>query len=461
MTNQRADLDTLLTQLTDSRGVRLTARPGRVVVDHRDGQKLLELDWSEERHAAALEAVEADTSGVAKRMGDALVLTRGPDSNRHSDDLARDGIVSSLAARFLDAAVATGRNLIIAGPWLAAVDVVWSLVAGGARPAAIDTSDLPLPAGWLRARDAWETHAYGADRIAAWNPDVFALGELMSSLSGLVGWVEARRLERALVRYEAAIDAALPHAQSPLQVVAGVDLVVVVRSSGQNAAPRVHEIAELTMGAEGYQPNLLFATGYPPSPTALMPLAPPSFIDELATAGFGVLADELRAAAPRRRAPSLAVEPHSDARPFAPHDASAELEEIAPEPLGPNGPPRYTRDGQNKHDPLGIREALRPPGASTPSAESVPKAVVEALRHAPPPGWELDQLGGEQWAADNAQASNAEDAAMAATFGLAPPPRPAGYKGETVSFADLLKRAKEREQPDVAEQLPPPPADET
>ena len=178
------------------------------------------------------------------------------------------------------------------------------------------------------------------------------------------------------------------------------------------------------------------------------------------------------------------------------HDEPEDIEEISPEAFArDNGPIPGGPRGVHRHDPLGIRDALprndfaprndggrgdfgqreggRPDplsirdalratlAAPSPPAENVPRAVTEALRHAPPPGWELDQAGGEQFTADAASASNAEDAAMAATFGLAPPPRPAGYKGETVSFTELLKRAKEREQTDVAEQLPSPPHDES
>jgi hypothetical protein len=453
MSNPRADLDVLLAQLVEARGVRLTARPGRVVVDHRDGSKALDIEWTEQRHAGAFAAVGEDVQapGVSvRRVGDAIVLTRGPDANRRIDDLARDGLISPLAARFLDAAVATGRNVIVAGPWLSAADLVWALVAGAARPAVIDTSTLPLPGAWLRARDPWELNAYGADRTGVWARDVYELGHLMTQVSGLVGWADARRLERVLVRYEAAIDSATPQAQAPLQVVAGIDIVVIVRSSGQGTPARVNEIAEVTMSSEGYQPQLLFATGYAPSPSALVPLAAPSFVDELSQSGFSVLADELRAAAPRRAAPQVA--PQAVVR----HDEPDEIEEIAPEPYIHAPPPRYTREGQHRHDPLGLRDALRATNAQ--SAEAVPKAVVEALRHAPPPGWELDQAGGEQWADEAAAASNAEDAAMAAQFGLAPPPRPAGYKGETVSFTELLKRAKEREHLE-AEQLPSPPDD--
>ncbi|MBC7793732.1 MAG: hypothetical protein H7Z43_08485, partial [Clostridia bacterium] len=337
--------------------------------------------------------------------------------------------------------------------WLAAVDVVWALTAGGGRPAAIDASALPLPPGWLRARDVWEIAAYGADRIGVWSRDVYELGHLMSATSGLVGWVEARRLERALMRYEAAVDSASPHAQSPLQVLAGIDLVVVVRSGGPGIAPRVHEIAEITMSQDGYRPQLLFSTGLSPSPTAMVPLAAPSFLDELAVGGYSVLADELRAAAPRRQSHTIAREPDTVSEPY---------EEVAAEPVFQ--PPRFTRDGQHRHDPLGIRGGLRVQPNSSVHGEPVPKAVVEKLRHAPPPGWELDQAGGEAWTEAAAMASNAEDAAMAAQFGLAPPPRPVGYKGETVSFTELLKRAKEKEQLANADEehlLPPPLRDDT
>src|SRR6185369_8552374 len=107
---------------------------------------------------------------------------------------------------------------------------------------------------------------YGAERIGCWSHDVDVLSRLMAATSGVVGWLDARRLDRVLVRYEAAIDVRAPRAQAPLQVVAGVDLVAVL----QAGATRMREIAEITMAADGYRPQLLFSTGIAPSPQSLV-----------------------------------------------------------------------------------------------------------------------------------------------------------------------------------------------
>lgn len=475
-------LGALLGVLREAKAWRLTAKPGRVVVDHLEGARALDVAWSAEQHEKALAAVregrepKADgrqpsaddrlpmadsrwpiadgiSCGVA---GDALVLMRGPDANRRVEDLARDGVLSSLAARFLEAAVATGRNVIVAGPWLQSVELISALVGGAQRPAVAGDQSLPLPSLWLRASTVADAVAYGAERVAFWSHDLDTLPQLMSASSGVVGWIDARRLDRVLVRYEAAIDLRAPRAQAPLQVVAGVDLVVVLQSGG---APRVRELAEITMAADGYRPQLLFATGMPPSPLALVPLATPTFIDELAASGHAMLADELRAVAPRMAPQADPAQTLARARSIASQLDEEEVEEV-PEPPR-RGAPRESGHGR---DPLGIREALRPQGKvlspQDPAVPEIPRAVVEALRHAPPPGWELDRLGDENWVDEHGGSGNAEDAAMAATFGLAPPPRPAGFKGEAVSFSELLKRARERD-PQANDDEPQPPHSST
>src|SRR6185295_15737113 len=130
---------------------------------------------------------------------------------------------------------------------------------------------------------------------------------------------------------EAAIDVRAPRAQAPLQVVAGVDLVAVL----QAGATRMREIAEITMAADGYRPQLLFSTGVAPSPLSLVPLAAPTFIDELGAAGFGVLADELRAVVPL----ASAVHDGADARTVSRARAvAAQLDDLEAAPLEPSRP---------------------------------------------------------------------------------------------------------------------------
>ncbi len=346
----RQALGQLVEALRDSRGWRITARPGRVVVDHAEGPRALELAWTADNQTAALSALGDGATIVdglaAMAVGDAVLVVRGPDANRRLEDVARDGVISGLAGRLIEAAVALGRNVIVAGPWLASVDLIGAIVAGGTRPAILEGGQIPLPATWVRVSGHLELATYGADRVGTWSTGVDALAKLMAGTSGVVGWVDARRLDRVLVRYEAAVD---PGAQTPLHVVAGVDLVVVLQGVG---GAKVREIAEITMAADGYRPQLLFATGMPPSPQALVPLASPTFIDELAAHGFGVLADELKAIAPlQRTVPDDFAHTVDRARQIATQVDLPDIDAL-PEPR------RRPVPSGRQHDPLGIREAL-------------------------------------------------------------------------------------------------------
>lgn len=69
-------------------------------------------------------------------------------------------------------------------------------------------------------------------------------------------------------------------------------------------------MVEIGWVEDGYRPRNLFAAGLPPVREALMPVAAPSFVDDLARSGHAMLAEELRHAAPgvapeaRARVPS-------------------------------------------------------------------------------------------------------------------------------------------------------------
>src|SRR5262245_52106921 len=114
----RQALGQLIGALRDSRGWRITARPGRVVVDHAEGARPLEISWTADNHGAALSALAQGTTIVdglaAMAVGDAVLVLRGPDANRRLEDVARDGVISNLAGRLIEAAVALGRNVIVA-----------------------------------------------------------------------------------------------------------------------------------------------------------------------------------------------------------------------------------------------------------------------------------------------------------------------------------------------------------
>lgn len=380
---------------------RLVARPDEVVVDDAAGSTAVALGWDETRHAAALAALGADAaragSGVAAfAVGGAVVLVAPPRADQRVDELTRAGLISALAGRTLSAAVGLGRNVLVAGPWSSAVPVIAAIVAEGRRPALVGGATDALPRGFSLVAHAREAALRGADRIAAWSLSPRDLAPLMCERSGVVGWVDARRLDRALMRLELGFGDA-----APLSMLAALDLAVVV---SDQPGVQVVEVAELTLADEGYRPRLLFSTGFPPVPASLVPVQAPSFLAELARAGFGVLADELRhaAPAPRRAEPSAAP------------------------PIEPT---------RRRSDELSPRAASRAPSPT-------PAAVSE---DSPPPGWEIDRMGAVE-AADGGANQSAEDANLAATFGLGPPPRPATLRqGEAGrSFDEALQRARAR-----------------
>ena len=63
------------------------------------------------------------------------------------------------------------------------------------------------------------------------------------------------------------------------------------------------------------------------------------------------------------------------------------------------------------------------------------------------PGWELEHLGESLEADDGAPEGSSEDSIMAATYGLAPPPRPRGVRvPENPGFSEALQEAKVRDE---------------
>jgi hypothetical protein len=405
----RRVLEPLLTLLDSGSPVRLVARPGSVVLDQAEGSAPAAVGWEASQHAAALAALGGvgftrDPSGVtAMALGDLLVLRAPPRASRGSQALAEEGLISELAARLLTTAVGIGRNVLVVGPFGVALQLVAALAADGKRPCVIGRPDDAVPPQWPLLASPREADVYGADRAAAWSLDPPELASLMHRRSGVVGWLDAPGLERALTRFEAAF------AQSPpLHVLGSLDFVVVV---SRVPHPRVAQIAEIVLVDEGYRPRLVFASGLMPIPAALVPVGLPAITTELAAAGFGVLAEELRHAAPRLPAAARAGE----------QEAPNEREPATPWP-------RATRS----------------------LAQEAPASVgpPEDSRASPSPGWELDRLDEASLSselADGGANTSAEDASLAATFGLGPPPRPPGVKpGENRSFADALRRARDR-----------------
>jgi hypothetical protein len=413
----QVELQPLLQVLEGGRNVRLVARAGAIAVDRPEGATAVATAWDGARHRAALERLGGEVCRLASgitvsRVGDALVLRAPANPQRRIADLVRDGWLSNLSARTLTAAVALGRNLLVAGPWCAAADFIGALLADGERPCVVGRPEDAVPAAWPLFAESRQALLYGADRIGSWSLPTSALPELLGSRNAVIAWVDARRLDRALIRYEAAA-APAGSSPAPIHVLAAIDLVVVLEDFG---GPRVAEIAEIALVEDGYRPRLLFASGRPPVTSALIPLAAPSFINDLERSGQTVLADELRHAdASRAAAPSSPVNAVAAA-------------------------PRHPARGERLVVPARPDVAAAEP---PPSVVSPPRA--SELVDAAVPGWELDQAGDDA-TTNEVGAVSADDAALAATYGLGPPPRPASLRSaaDTRGFEEALKRARER-----------------
>ncbi|OGQ91010.1 MAG: hypothetical protein A2289_00885 [Deltaproteobacteria bacterium RIFOXYA12_FULL_58_15] len=417
-------LEPLLGVASSTRHLRMVVTPGRVVIDRDDGSSTVAVSWDAEQHArvcdAVAEHVELSGGVTVTRLGNTIVLRQPPDPLRRMSDLADGGRLSSLAARFLVGSSALGKNILVAAPWCAGVSLVSGLITEGSRPVVVGGPGDAVPPTWPLVRGIRDAWVVGADRIGVWSLPANELVEIFAHGSHVVAWIDAARLDRALMRFEVGVERA-GGSTAPLHVLAGIDLVVVMT---RGEMPRVSQIAEITLAEEGYRPQLLFASNLPPVPTALMPVASPSFLDELERAGQNVLADELRHVGPSHpvttRAPVVPA-----AAPVVPAAAP-----VAVEPM--------------------VRISSRPVVET--SLGPTPR-FDPALRDAPPPGWELDQLEEEVPSEDGATASP-EDATLAATFGLAPPPPPPGAVPlssvllggvEQRSFDEAMRRARARD----------------
>src|SRR5690606_33600477 len=154
-----------------------------------------------------------------------------------------------------------------------------------------------------------------------------------------------------------------------------LDLVVLMALQPQ---PRVREVVEIALTEAGYRPLTLFATGLPPAPTALVPVASRTFIEELRAANHAVLADELSHAVGQGRRPAPVAPARAQARPEAspPAAALATVEPPMPEPT--------------------VHAAAGSPIPNFRAAPPIPPSADDA----PDPGWELDELGDEAIAAE-------------------------------------------------------------
>ena len=219
------------------------------------------------------------------------MLQRAPDPLRRVESLAQEGWLSALSARVLTHAVGLGRNLLLVGPWAPSVALMAAILADGQRVAVVGSRYDALPDSWARLQDGESVRLYGADRVGAWSLDAHRLGHLMAQCSGVVGWMEARRLERALIRLESSV-AAEGRSSGPMHILSSQDLVVQLALVG--GEPRVQQVTEIALAEDGYRPRPLFAVGVGAMPNALVPIALPSFLGDLSAVGQGVLVDDLR-----------------------------------------------------------------------------------------------------------------------------------------------------------------------
>ncbi|HET6343357.1 MAG TPA: hypothetical protein VFH51_00440, partial [Myxococcota bacterium] len=232
----------LIESVRRGRYLRLAARPGHVMGERPEGDAVVSIPWTLDQHTAALAflqtPVHLEAGVIAARLGDTVMIQGTPEGLWRSDDLAREGWLSALSARTLSAALALGRNILITGPWALCMQLMTTLVGEGSRPALLSGGPAIVPPRWGVARDAAEVLGIGADRVAAWDLPMDALTRAMGRLCGVMAWCEARRLDRALMRFEAGIEAQ-GRGATPLHVLAGLDLVVVAT---QHGGPRVREI---------------------------------------------------------------------------------------------------------------------------------------------------------------------------------------------------------------------------
>lgn len=421
MTDAQEILQPLLTALSGQ--WRLTASPTGVRVDGADGTHAAEVAWAEGQHRQAVELLAAQPPGIrlgsdaegrlniaAEVVDGRLLLRQVPEASTRLSRLADRACLSALAGQLLDATVRSGRNILVCGPQLSAVELICGIVAGGSRGVGYG-GGWPLP--WPQVDDVSRVRDLGADRVAVVSGDAATAAKAMGGLTGVAAWIDSTRLDRAMMRFELAAGGVVP-------VLAALDLCVVMARGGQ---PRVGQIWEFVADEDSYQGRLLFSTGVDPAPQALTPVAQPSFLQGLAAAGDGAVAEELRHAAPAaaQTRPQPAAPAVHVVR-TAPTAQAAQTNATVPAPRAP----------------------------VVPSISNIASALDP---EAPPPGWELDQLGAEDEPIDEeddatAGHHDADGAAMAATYGLAPPPRPAGAASEpglTRGFAEALARARDRD----------------
>ena len=408
---------------------RLVLRPGRVTADGPLGMEVVDFAWDSDSHAAALDAFSRSAEygdWIASWVGDGLVLKRVTASVNTLKDWVTAGLLSTLSARLIAGALASGRNVLIAGADGAAAGLSLALGEQSIRPVLVGGHDVPTPAHWVRAHTLQDVVQIGTDRLVVVGGRDGGVVDALFGHNGVIGSIDARRLDRALMRFELALGQKVGAEQAPLAMLASVDLVVVLDSLGSG---HVSEVVELRYDAGGYRPAILMCRGVEPMPEALVPVQSPQFLDELGALGLEDFVTDYRHALPPEPVGPEPTPAPVDVAPPEPELLMPEVEEPAP----PRRKFPKVKLPPMRANPADLRNgAVLPPPGLEPDARPqrtapVPTPLIER-DDVPPPGWELDQLPDEVVGEDDAMGS-ADDAVMAATYGLAPPPVPKAVVG--------------------------------
>jgi hypothetical protein len=420
-------LEPLFSAMETYRLSRIVARPGAVTGDGLGGMGTLDMEWDEGTHQELLSVVDEpvflDDGAVIEQVGGQIVIRLAPSPEANLPGLMESGMLSEMAASVVSVALGLGRNVVLTGPAHGTVPLCVALLAEGERPAVMGLSGMVPPQEWPHLSDLGEVQVLGPDRLGVWCCPAESLVEIMSAASGVVGCVDGGRRDRALTRMENALSGVgMPDASRGLA--GAVDLVVTV---AWRDGFRCTEISECVPTGQGVRSHVLFEAGHAEAGGALVPVGRPSFLGELASLGMDGLAEAIVQAtvqAPARAEDSSSI----TFSPSVPTEPSAPRLEA---PVAAQSP---------RVDVDLSRTMPRPPNYS-------PDSVADA---SDTPGWELDRAEQSGVVASESRAErtpSADDAIMAAAYGLEPPPRPSGVKAvDNPNFQQALEEARLRDQ---------------
>ena len=398
-----------LVEILDQSGAsRLVAQANRVCIETADSMHEIEVDWKAKTHKDAMGQLGEDSVELEHVLvtphGPYFVMQTIPHAEDGLSELIEDNWLNEISADVLNTAAHLQRNILVVGPWSTALPLIGALNSEALLPGILATAPSPAEPKWLKLENLRQGLELGCDRIAYIGHDMDELIHFLGSYSGAIAWCEARRIDDALMRLETTIEQIYDHASAPLHLLAGIDLVVVC---DRYPEPRIKEIYELDVVEDGYRPRHLFAA---PLGQSLVPISPPSFIEDIAACGNTVLVEQLNEYFSQSPTATAMVEPTINPD-----------EDIVEE---------------------FVDEEIPEPQLSESSAEDLAALSPE---DSAPPGWELDRLDESEVPAETNTPYNSDEANMAATFGLAPPRPPGGGAPlSTANFQEALAEIKKR-----------------